>query len=382
MVRVLLANSYSMEFTYDLWKKGKGGSHHVWGKVELDRGKEIEMTILPHEKYKFLDIIGKKLGIRHLDHQVRILLTGRKYDVVYAPYSTANTSCLLYLKWLGLFRRPLVVAIHQPFLGTNSGSPLKRWLSRSLLMAYDGVVFLSESLKDHSLKQLGVPTELENRRIFTAQWGPEKQFYKGLPQVAEDDDEPFLISAGLTSRDYTTLVEAFRRLPYKLVIYSAASSIPNVETLPSNVVLHTGFVPYHELLSVYQKAKAVLIPLKYPLKIQGCQGMTSLQDVIALAKPVIITETPTLNLDVEQEGIGISVPMGSVDGWVKAVGEIMENEDRRQQMIKKTREIFETRFNMDVYAERLTKIFSFVDGKKKGKIAKNEQLDLNKSSNG
>ncbi|WP_209329557.1 glycosyltransferase family 4 protein [Lunatimonas salinarum] len=367
-----------MEYTYDLWKMGKGGSHHVWGKVELDQGNEIAMSILPHQKYKFLDVIGDKFGIRHLDHQIRIFFSGSKYDIIYAPYSTANTKFLLYLKWLGLFRKPLVVAIHQPFLGTNSTSKLRRSLSKSLLTAYDGVIFLSEALKDHTLRQLDLPKELENATIFTAQWGPEKQFYKRLPELAEDDEEPYLISAGLTSRDYTTLVEAFRSLPYKLVIYAPVSAITDVGDLPPNVVLHSGFVPYHELLSVYQKSKAVLIPLKYPLKKQGCQGMTSLQDVIALSKPVIITETPTLNLDVEKEGIGLTVPMGDVEGWVSAVRKLMENEPLRQEMIEKTKDIFENRFNMDVYAERLTKILSFVYAKKKGKIRKKDHLDFNR----
>lgn len=363
MIRVLLANSYSMEFTYDLWKKGKGGSHHVWGKVELEKDNRIEMKILKHEKYKFLDKIGSFFGIRHLDHQVRIILMHKKYDIIYAPYSTANTKILLYLKWLGIFRKPLVVAIHQPFLGTNSSSSIKRKLSKSLLLTYDAAIFLSEALKDQTIDRLRISKDYEGKRIFTAQWGPDEAFYKRLPLVSEKNDDPFLISAGLTSRDYSTLIEAFRKLPYKLVLYCTDRSLGAFEDLPPNVILKPDFVPYHMLLKEYQESKAVLIPLKYPLKKQGCQGMTSLQDVIALSKPVIITETPTLNLDVEREGIGISVPMGDVDGWVSAVKQIMENESLRKRMIENTSEILQDKFNARIYSERLRSIILYVADK-------------------
>ena len=48
--KVFLINNYSMERAYSLWEKGISGSHHVWGKVELDQRGKVAMTVFPHEK--------------------------------------------------------------------------------------------------------------------------------------------------------------------------------------------------------------------------------------------------------------------------------------------------------------------------------------------
>jgi hypothetical protein len=106
-MNVLLVNNYSMEKAYDLWRRGISGSHHVWGKVELDQNKKINMIIFPHEKYKWINKIGRFLGIKHLDQQVRMLFCLDSFDILYAPYSLSNLRFILILRALGLFKKIL-----------------------------------------------------------------------------------------------------------------------------------------------------------------------------------------------------------------------------------------------------------------------------------
>src|SRR5690606_5195733 len=129
LMNILLINNYSMEKAYSLWKKGTSGSHHLWGKVELEEREEVEMIIFPHVKYKFLNKIGKIFGIDQFDQQLRVLGNLKKFDILYAPYATANTKFLLLLKWMGIFRKPMVVLIHQAFPGTRSTNKWLRKLS-------------------------------------------------------------------------------------------------------------------------------------------------------------------------------------------------------------------------------------------------------------
>lgn len=59
MVKVLLVNNYSMENAYSLWEIGKSASHHLWGKIEIEKKGNVEMIIFPHEKNVLLNKIGK-----------------------------------------------------------------------------------------------------------------------------------------------------------------------------------------------------------------------------------------------------------------------------------------------------------------------------------
>lgn len=359
MIRVLLVNNYSMKNAYNLWKKGLSGSHHVWGKVELDRKGHVDMIIFKHEKYKFLNSIGNAIGITHLDQQVRILFAGSTYDILFAPYSTANTKLLLVLKWLGIYKKPIVITLHQPFIGTFLKNPILKQVVRKMFLTYDAIIFLSEKLKQDSASYFGIP--LDSERFFLAQWGPDTEFYKNIPiQKKVIINEPYLISAGHTARDYETLIEAFRNLNYSLKIFCTPKSLPKVENIPDNVTINADFIPYIELIGHYQESEIILVPLKYPLEREGCQGMTSLQDVVALAKPMIITRNEGLNLDPVTEGIGWEVEKGDVDGWVKTVTCLMEDENARHRMKLNSIRVYNEIFNSEIFADELEKTFERV----------------------
>lgn len=352
--RLLLVNNYNMEKAYHLWEKGESGSHHVWGKVELEREGNVEVKIFQHNKYPLLNKIGNFLKIKFLDQQLRILFYGKHYDILYAPYSLSNTRLLIILKWLKIYRKPILVLIHQPFMRTNSDNPLFRLISKKLLFQYDGIVFLSEKLKDITIKVLDVKDKLSLEKIDTAQWGPDTAFYDKI--VCKPINEPtYFISAGHTARDYETLIEAFRRLNYQLRIFCTPSSKPKTIDLPPNVSINAAFIPYKELLKYYNESIAILIPLKYPPIKEGCQGMTSLQDVVALGKPTVITRNSTINIDAEEQGFGLTVAMGDVNGWVEAVELIANDKNKFQQMSAQANRVYREKFNSQLFAEKLEK---------------------------
>lgn len=343
-----------MENAFALWEKGNSGSHHVWGKIELERRGKVEVIIFPHEKYSFLNNIGKFLGIKHLDQQIRILGHSGDYDILYAPYSLSNTRFLLLLKMLGLYRKPILVTVHQPFLGMNSRNRLVRWLSKKVLLQYDGILFLSEKLKENTIKALKIEDPESLSKIDTAQWGPDTHFYNNFNVKAQANGKYF-ISAGHTARDYVTLIDAFRSMDHQLKIFCTPKSLPKVEILPDNVTIHSEFIPYVELMQYYVESKAILIPLKYPERLEGCQGMTSLQDVVALGKPTVITKNPSINIDAEAEGFGITVDKGDVAGWVAAVETLVSDREAFQQMEENAIRVYREKFNSELFAIKLEK---------------------------
>lgn len=348
-----------MENAYQLWREGKSGSHHVWGKIELEKNSQINMVIFPHEKFKWLNKLGSLFGITHLDQQIRILFSPNKYDILYAPYSTQNTKLLVVLKLFRIYRKPIVVTIHSPFLGTNYNNSWMKWISKKLLLTYDASVYLSENLMKQAIERLEIRNEIASKKIFTAQWGPDPDFYSNF-KGEESMRDQYLISAGHTSRDYETLIEAFKQLDYKLKIFCTPRSVPAVDEVPQNVTIYSEFIPYNELMNYYLNSSVILIPLKFHPINEGCQGMTSIQDVVALGKPTIITKNKNLNLDVEKEGFGIFVDMGDVSGWVNAVKTLMNDKAKMEHMAKNATTVYRNKFNAELFGARLKEVFSNV----------------------
>lgn len=350
-----------METAYDLWAKGLSGSHHVWGKIELDRSGKVEMIIFPHVKYRFLNTLGNMVGIGHLDQQLRILFNLDQFDILYSPYSAANTKLLLFLKWIGLFKKPIVVTIHQPFWGAKSSNRIISFLSKKFLEQYEACIFLSEPLLGKTMKTLKISEKHKKERFTVTQWGPDIAFFnKYRKQVVPFSECGYFISAGHTARDFETLIEAFRGLDYQLKIFCTPTSIPNVKQIPDNVEVNWEITFSNDLVEWYRKSIAILIPLKYPRENEGCQGMTSLQDVVAFGKPVIMTRNPTLNLDVEKEGFGFYVDMYDVEGWKKKLGLLHDNEELWNAMSEKASHVFKNKFNSRIFSDHLENVFESV----------------------
>ncbi|MCC5939717.1 MAG: glycosyltransferase [Lunatimonas sp.] len=353
-----------MENAFRLWKEGTSGSHHVWGKVELDERGTVEMILFPHEKYRFLNKIGKLFGISHLDQQIRILGSLSEFDVLYAPYSMANTKLLAVLKIFGLFRKPIVIAVHQPFLFARSESRWMRWISKVILMQFESVIFLSEPLMRDTVGRLNIPPKIEKSRFSTAHWGPDRRFYKKFKIDIPLESCDYVISAGNTDRDYETIIEAFRYIDFKLKIFCSKKSLPKIDNLPPNVEIHSEVIPYFQLSDHYLHARLILIPFLYPMKKEGCQGMTGIQDVLAFHKPVVITKNPYLNMDVEEEGFGVQVEKQDVEGWRNTLNGLIEDWDRLKTMQSRTKVVLETKMNSDIYAEKLEEVLLSQKNKK------------------
>ena len=362
--KVFLINNYSMERAYSLWEKGISGSHHVWGKVELDQRGKVEMTVFPHEKYKILNKIGRLFGIGHLDQQIRILLNVNKFDILYSPYSKSNTKLLLFLKAIGLFRKPIVVTIHQPFWMGRNENWFFRLYARQYILNYTASIFLSKPLLEKTVDLLEIPKKAYKDKFSLAQWGPDMTYFERYSikrNTFEDCD--FFISAGHTDRDFETLIEAFRGLDYKLKIFCTPKTIPKTVDIPPNVEVDWEVTLSYDLVPYYQKSIAILIPLKYPKSKEGCQGMTSLQDVVTFSKPVIMTRNPCLNLDIEEEGIGYWVDMYDVNSWREKLRILKENRDIWLEMSDKSQSTFKNKFNSEVFATHLESVLLSVYNK-------------------
>lgn len=363
-MKVLLINTYSMENAYKDWENGITPSHHLWGKIELERRGKVQVELLSHEKYKILNKVGKLLKIEFLDQQIRALFLIKKYDAIYAPYGSATTKLLVLLKFLKLIQIPIVAIAHQPQFFMHDGSRIKRWIAKTSMLQFDTLVFLSKKMKADNIVNYNIPLEKTSKRFFHIDWGPDLEFYKNHENKTPVKDASFAISAGTTGRDFDTIIEAFRGIDFPLKIFTTPNQLPTTTDIPPNVTVYSSGITYRNLLSEYDKSRIILVPLKIGANPANTHGLTGLLDVIAMGKPTVITENKNLDLDVEKEGIGYWAERYDPTHWRNILNAILFDEEALSEMGNKASALFKSKYNAVLFAEGMEKIFLQVNAKK------------------
>ncbi len=233
MIKVILMNTYSMDKAYKDWKEGITPSHHLWGKIELDKRGRVEMEILKFEKFKFLNTIGRSLKIEFLDQQIRTLLSINKYDIIFAPNGSGTTKLLVVLKLFKLLSTPIVIMAHQPqFVAPEQKSKFKRNIAKFLMFQFDAMVFLSHKMKSDTIVNYNVPLSESDNKFLHLDWGADNDFYKDYANLKPVEETGYAISAGTTQRDIDTLIEAFREVNFPLKIFTTPLLLPTTKDIP------------------------------------------------------------------------------------------------------------------------------------------------------
>ena len=349
-MKVLFINNYPMDYAWELWQKGEYPGHHLWGATHLFQH-DIEVKIFPYQTSKFLNKIGRKLGLGdHLDQQLRILFSRTDYDVIYSACQT-NTFLLALLRSLRLFRKPLVALIHHP---------LKHTLRNALFLnGHDHLLCLSATTMQ--------PYHLQanpSKKMDLLEWGADLAFYETkVPTVeASVSNAPLLVSAGKTKRDHNTLVKAVSSIDCSLKIYCSATTAPTVAYSPERIEVtasnsHNNAVSYLNILAAYRRAFAIAIPLT---ETEDLAGLTSLLDAMAVGKPVIMTRNKHIDLDLEKEGIGLWVKPDDVAGWQQAIAYLLAHPGEAAAMGDRGRRLCETKYNLDVFTNTLARALKSV----------------------
>jgi glycosyltransferase involved in cell wall biosynthesis len=358
-----------MELIWHEWLAKKSPGHHLWGATDFNKH-QIDFEILPYEKFSLLKKISDRIKILgDLDQQLRILLFTGKYDLVYSACQY-NTFLLSILRRLGLFKKPIAIVVHHKIKSVFK----QKNIFNFFYAGHDVFICLTKSVKEQLIEEL----HIQKKRIFLLEWGVDLPFYQYKTLNSWQQTQPLIISAGVTYRDYETLMQAVSKQNCYLHIYCTKESRPNFEDfeISSNIdikykddesvdpkVFGSNLYSTKELLPEYRKAIAVAIPLQD--KTENLVGLTSLLDAMAMGKPVIMTRNQQIDLDIEKEGIGIWVEPNDVEGWRQAITYLMENPVEAQKMGDRARYLCEEKYNIEKFTQGLAQIFSNLKTKQK-----------------
>ena len=87
-------------------------------------------------------------------------------------------------------------------------------------------------------------------------------------------------------------------------------------------------------------------------------GLTTLVEALALGLPLITSRNPYFPIDIDQEGIGMTVPYGDVRGWIDAIEYIASHPWEAERMGRRARQLAETTYNMEIFGREVAEVIN------------------------
>jgi glycosyltransferase involved in cell wall biosynthesis len=356
--KILFVNTYLQGREQDC-DKGLYPRSHLWGIDHLRRA-GYEVVVVPAKGTDWLSRLAARLSrwtrnrFGDLDQELQILRRLRGADIIYIAFG--NLFWTVWLRALGLIRPRILNWVYVPLGRTTRLSFLTT--NRFFLRGYDGFLCLTK-LAAHSYAQAA--PQAVTRHVA---WGADTALFCAGP---EERTGEFFFACGRTNRDYRTLFRAADKVhfPIKVLVspwYLKGLGIPaNVEVVsgPQNPDTDQGITYLQLVRDYYAPARAILIS-RIPDP-NDTNGFTNLLEALAVGKPVIMTRTGSLDIDIEAEGVGLHVEPNDADGWVKAMQKLIDDPDLARQMGRRARQLTENFYNLDRFGRDLVDYFAQIE---------------------
>ncbi len=270
-----------------------------------------------------------------------------RYDLIIVDLDTTGLFLAMLFK-LFRVRRRVVQIVHGKL-----AMPWERRLFKLFRLGpqFDHFVCYGDAMAAKLARVCGMPKS----EITTVRHPADHRFWK--PDVREPQPR-LLVGAGMTQRDYPTLVEAVRGLDVQLVIaasspWTAAQGMSCVPDVPQNVSVRA--CDYQALKALYSEALAVTVPVA---ETRSQAGSLVVYEAMAMGKPVVCTGTAGQKaMGLLREGeTGFYVAPGDVEGWRRAILRLVNDSPAAARMGRNARADVEAGLNMDGWVTEMAQI--------------------------
>ena len=275
---------------------------------------------------------------------IEALIIKNKYDAVISWAEKLGLPLAILMK-ITRSHVPHIGLFGWPAIG-NKGRLLKHFHHQ-----FDRIIMWSTVQRDKVIRELGVPAS----KIVLIKWPVDQQFFRPMPRSTD-----MICAVGSEMRDYPTLIEAMRGLPFTCHVAAGTlikkntrweKAVQDKRDLPPNVTV--GRKSPLEIRELYARSRFVVIPL-HPTETDN--GITCILEAFAMGKPVICSRTRG-QVDVIEEGrTGIFVPVGDSKALSQAIAELWNNPDRAEEMGKNARAYIEQYATLDRFVARVREI--------------------------
>jgi glycosyltransferase involved in cell wall biosynthesis len=362
--RVLYAIDDSVEKEKDYVIQGNDyPKTYFWWDFTEDNPK-YELVFISNNKPRtgILGFIEKVFGLRNLPFQLEVLKRHNEYDVIFCSLDYFFF-LVIFSRYLGILKKPIFGLTHGS-LNPNISTEKWYWKLRGRIFSYftvyglDYLAFMGEI----PLNKARETYNLTEKNSHVLRWGPDLNFYNKYTKGSSPEIELYFMSIGSSNRDYKLLIEVFGHFSYKLKIYQKLDELDlDQNSIPANVVFDNELTNVENLSrhtflrKAYKESFAVLIALEK--QYDSPTGITCIYEAMACGVPVIVTDNILYPIDVETEGVGIKVPYGDKEGWMKAIKFLFENKEVAKKMGEKGYQFIKDERNYEIYKKDLLQDF-------------------------
>jgi glycosyltransferase involved in cell wall biosynthesis len=181
---------------------------------------------------------------------------------------------------------------------------------------------------------------LDAERVRVVPFGIDARFFS--PRSVPEED--YVLAIGRDrGRDHQALVEAMRRSSARLRLFAPRGTV-DASSLPPNVELTTERIDHVSYREILARARLVAVTTSGP---RYPSGQTVVLEAMAMAKPLVVTDSPAMRDYVTPDVEGVLVPRADPAAIAEAIDELLADGPRRRRLGLAGRAAVERRFNQD-----------------------------------
>lgn len=231
-----------------------------------------------------------------------------------------------------------------------------RWLTLIKLLnlqkSWSHIIVLSQAEVEALKTELSIGPD----KISSLLTCVDLDFFNPNGVTIDDGMPPFIMSQGLSKRDYPTLIRAMQKIPQVTCKISAVSAWDKFKAgyegmdIPSNVHLESF---NHPLLikNVIAQSRFVVIPLRTNTGMWSA-GSSSVIQAQAMGRPVVVTRLPGIAEYVKDGETGYLVNGDDPDALARAIDRLWRDPQRAAEMGRNAQQWISESFSLKSYLDR------------------------------
>lgn len=346
--RVKLIFLYNSDYAGEVlaWQKGEVPGHRLFGfgsfLANEFPGYEAATLVVKPQILKFL----YKTRSYKLFQALWLCFNQKKYEVIVATHESCSFVPLFFKK-IKLLNRPLVI-LSVALLREEFLSGFRNKVLRFLLSGAEQITTYTSAQLLGFTKVLG----LTKKQVSFLPLCVDQEFFKPSGGKAGN----YILAAGTNrGKDFLTLIEAVRNLPYPVRIITDESNIAKLKKirLPKNVKLELGHRPIRELRAIYAGARLIVIPL---FETPFSTGQTVTLENMAMGKTVIASRVSSLVDYLEDNKNGSLVEPKETKILREKIKYFWHNKTQAARLGKNARAAVERKYNLSIGTKKLLEI--------------------------
>jgi glycosyltransferase involved in cell wall biosynthesis len=265
-----------------------------------------------------------------------------KYDAIIALSDDVGVPMAALMQLAGTATPGMMICQHmasrrpEVLIGTLRMTRALRWL---LCMCPEQANVLRD--------QFHVPAE----KLRVIHWQTDHRFYRPMPEIPVRRQ---VCSAGMTGRDYGTLVRATKDLGVHVKIEARSAWLDGGANTggeaPHSDVEFCNYGTSAGLRELYAESAIVTVPLE---DVRYVAGYSTLLEGMAMGKPVIASRIRLIGEFIKDGWNGLLVRQGDPADLREKIAFLLDHPDEARRMGENARRTVEEQFTMDHYRERM-----------------------------